>query len=416
MNTNNMNPDPGSQQWQGAPAAPQNPPPAPGQPPQPWQPQQPGQPGQPPQPWQPQQPGQPPQPGQPWQPQQQWDPNAAAPPKKKRFPIWIPIVAVVLIGAIVAGYFLLGGLKNVDNYELEGLRIKSVTSVVGDRKITGKESGVTNAGKFQKYTYKSDDSVADITAYFLDYLVDSEKFLLLTDFSSEQTSGTIEVGKNADTEGFIYLVKAKYDKDGYEITVSYDKGEVTPLDTDTDSDTDTDTDTGPDFDPIPPGDPEFVTMLKSNSYGFACEILFEAGGESLGGTGYYTRKDDMFAYQWGTGLFIFKNGLMYYCDTYEMTYFTEPSDMDDVASFFEIMQRSGDGSAELYGETLSYVEYSGGGMNMRFYLKDGDVHAFQYTEVEDGVTYKATIYVTEVYSTYLGDLFDHSRYTEIPHP
>jgi len=194
-----------------------------------------------------------------------------------------------------------------------------------------------------------------------------------------------------------------------------DSKKDTDLDTGDDQDKDPDKDdTG--LDPIPSGDPAFVKELKSNQYGFFCDIFIQSGSQTGTLEGMYTRYGDMFACQWDEMLYIYKNGLVYVCDTYEETYFKMSSGMDELALLFEYMQRSGEGTADLNGWKTNYIDYSSDGVTVRFFLEGDDVKAFQYDLVEEGQVYTLTCTITHNLHTFMADMFDPSRWTEVSPP
>ena len=169
---------------------------------------------------------------------------------------------------------------------------------------------------------------------------------------------------------------------------------------------------GDDPDPIPNGDPVFVAELLGGEYGFYGRVKLES---SNGGGEYdasYTAYNNMFAFKWGALHYIYKDGNSYWCDEYEMTYEKESSDRYFLDKAFSSMSRKSDGTMDLYGENLSYIKYNGSGLDILFFLKNGDVYAWQVEYKTQSGDVTLTCYVTSHSKQYMGDYFDHSRYTE----
>jgi len=354
-------------------------------------------------------------PPQPWQqsPQRNTGPYPIAPAGKK-FPVWIPIVAGALIVVIVGMYFFISGLrpKNVDYYELEGEKIPSLTKVLGEKKLVRTGTETYTKGKKLIYTYETEEGQARDVWEYLEYLVDREDFILVADGDRDAgTAEDLQVAKNAQDEEHVFIVEADYDRAGYTITASYSEGSVTVI-----GEPDPEPEPEPDPDPAPAEDPAFVKELRSNVYGFDCDVDIETTGLYGSGTGCYTRNVEPFAYAWDEAQYIFRDGLAYICDRNAKTFYTVKSGMPAIAILFETMQRAGSGNDTLNGRQLPYIDYTGGGLTARCFIESGDVIAMRYDITSGGQVYTVTLTITENHHTSIGDMFDTSSYTEVDPP
>jgi len=215
-----------------------------------WQqpPQQPAQqPAQqpPPPPPQWQQPQQPQPPQQQWQqPQQQWQQPQQAPqmqppepPKKKRR---IPLVVKILggcaigIGLIVGGIILvvsllLGGAGKEDFFKLGDDEVPSVKYILGEARDVVSSSTSTSSGATQRVIqYKVDSNQNVEMEKYSQALVKDYGFYQTTDTDFSGRTGTgFQFARESDEEDYIIIVNIDYDRNGYTLTLTRDRGTLT---------------------------------------------------------------------------------------------------------------------------------------------------------------------------------------------
>lgn len=111
----------------------------------------------------------------------------------------------------------------LSEYEVDDENIPSITSFVGEREVTGVESGTSNGVASKQYTYVSDTVYDDLLAY-VTALMD-QGWLVTQDIDLNVVPGSGELGKKSTEDGKILLVSFSYQESEYVIKIV--KGEGT---------------------------------------------------------------------------------------------------------------------------------------------------------------------------------------------
>jgi hypothetical protein len=131
-------------------------------------------------------------------------------------------VAFMVVSLILAAA-LAGCGAELEAYDMaDGDAVPSITSVVGEREVTGVQSSVSNGVTTKEYTYVSDTVYDDLLSY-VRALMD-EGWLVTQDIDLNVVPGSGELAAHSSEEGQVILVGFTYDDAGYVITVTKGKG------------------------------------------------------------------------------------------------------------------------------------------------------------------------------------------------
>lgn len=109
-------------------------------------------------------------------------------------------------------------------YEVGGESIPSITSVVGEREVTGVESSTDNGAVSKQYTYASASVYDDLWAYVQKLMEDG--WLVTQDIDLAVVPGSGQLGKKASEEGQIILLSFAYEDGKYAVKVTKAKGTI----------------------------------------------------------------------------------------------------------------------------------------------------------------------------------------------
>jgi len=112
----------------------------------------------------------------------------------------------------------------LSEYEAGDDRIPSITSVVGEREVTGVESSVKNGIVSKQYTYVSNSVYDDLLAYVSALMEDG--WLVTKDIDLKVVPGSGELGKKSSEEGQIVLLSFAYEDSKYTINITKGKGTI----------------------------------------------------------------------------------------------------------------------------------------------------------------------------------------------
>lgn len=137
----------------------------------------------------------------------------------------ILILLVIIIST--AGCGILKSAAALKEYDIGGDSIPSITSVVGERKVTGVEATIKDEVITKRYNYASNSVFDDLLTY-ITTLREDEGWLVTRDFNLETVPGSAELGKESADEGQILLMTLSYDDSGYELTIVKGEGSIEP--------------------------------------------------------------------------------------------------------------------------------------------------------------------------------------------
>lgn len=133
------------------------------------------------------------------------------------------VVSLILAAALAGCGAALKDAAQLEAYDMaDGDAVPSITSVVGEREVTGVQSSVSNGVTTKEYTYVSDTVYDDLLSY-VRALMD-EGWLVTQDIDLNVVPGSGELAAHSSEEGQVILVGFTYDDAGYVITVTKGKG------------------------------------------------------------------------------------------------------------------------------------------------------------------------------------------------
>jgi len=123
----------------------------------------------------------------------------------------------------LTGCAVLTNASQLAEYEMSGDRVRSITSVVGEREVTGVNTVTDNGVATKEYTYVSATVYDDLWAYVQKLMDDG--WLVTQDIDLAVVPGSGQLGTHSIEEGQILLLSFSYDDAGYVIEIV--KGEGT---------------------------------------------------------------------------------------------------------------------------------------------------------------------------------------------
>jgi|GEM_PF-1608350 len=120
---------------------------------------------------------------------------------------------------------ILSDAAELQEYDMSGDSVKTVNAVVGEREVTGVETGVTNGVINKQYTYESNSVFDDLMAY-TQYLRENG-WNVTQDYDLNVTPGNAQLAKeSADTDKILVLSIA-YEDSKYAIKITKGDGTLT---------------------------------------------------------------------------------------------------------------------------------------------------------------------------------------------
>lgn len=130
------------------------------------------------------------------------------------------VLALMLTGCGAA----MANAAKLNEYEMDSDSIPSITSVVGERKVTGVESSTNNGAVSKQYTYDSSSVYDDLWAYVKALMDDG--WLVTKDIDLKVVPGSGELGKKSSEDGQIILLSFAYEDAKYVIKITKGKGTI----------------------------------------------------------------------------------------------------------------------------------------------------------------------------------------------
>ena len=133
---------------------------------------------------------------------------------KRIFVIGALFILVLALGACSA----LSDAANLQSYDFGNDQVPSITSVVGERTVTGVSTGTGTGGQYKEFKYKADDPIADIQAYI--NVLQNQGWIVTQNDGDGHTSGTVQIGIESVDIDMIILVTITYDTSSYTLYVN----------------------------------------------------------------------------------------------------------------------------------------------------------------------------------------------------
>ena len=139
------------------------------------------------------------------------------------------LLAALLLGGCIALLTGCGALKKaaqLQSYDFGPDSIPSVNSVVGERQVTGVQSGTGGSGIYKEFTYESGTVSEDLIAYLIDDLL-AKDWYALVDFNLLELPGTAQLARESADSGQILIMDVSYEQGSYTIRLTKGEGTLT---------------------------------------------------------------------------------------------------------------------------------------------------------------------------------------------
>lgn len=154
----------------------------------------------------------------------------ARPYRRPIFRIFFRFISslILIIVLAIAGVYLLNFVNvkmsnDMDTYKAKGVSIPSIKYVINNREVTEvKYSYVNNIFK-KSYVYGNVEDAANDLIKYVSYLMEHEKFELLTPFNPAQPGSARLVAESTSTIGYLTVVDIDFTDSSYTITVYADQ-------------------------------------------------------------------------------------------------------------------------------------------------------------------------------------------------
>lgn len=134
----------------------------------------------------------------------------------------VAVLLVLIFAFMLSGCGILKKAAELSEYEVGGESIPSITSVVGERKVTGVESKIENGVTMKQYTYESTSVFDDLWAYITKCREDG--WLITEDIDLHVTPGSGQLGKESSDDGKILVIAFAYEDGKYAIKITKGDG------------------------------------------------------------------------------------------------------------------------------------------------------------------------------------------------
>ena len=153
------------------------------------------------------------------------------PPRKKKFPKWLAVVAIiaaVVVVAAILGISATGKAADRDFFKIGADEVPSVKLALGEKRdISNLKTGTTETGREMVINYKVSEGQGDDMGIYAKALMDDYGYINTTpyDFTGSRGSG-FEFAKESVMDGYVVLVRIDYDTSGYDLTLMVSAGEL----------------------------------------------------------------------------------------------------------------------------------------------------------------------------------------------
>lgn len=107
----------------------------------------------------------------------------------------------------------------LETYNIGRDKVPSITSVVGERTVTGVESEGENEFPSKQYTYQS-NSVFDDLSQYIQLLEEKEWIITADGYNLEESPGSVQFAKESADNGQILVLSINYKENEYAIKVT----------------------------------------------------------------------------------------------------------------------------------------------------------------------------------------------------
>ena len=139
-----------------------------------------------------------------------------------KFKILFFIVLSILVIAtiiVVVTSDITSKVSKLQFYEAAGENIPSITHIVGERKVSGVSSKVSNSVMYKEYSYYGMNSTVEDIQQYINYLSENDSFTIYSQLDPNTVVGQVQLGKKSMTTGKDILVTIKYEVGRYAISI-----------------------------------------------------------------------------------------------------------------------------------------------------------------------------------------------------
>lgn len=139
---------------------------------------------------------------------------------KQKIPFFI-VMSILVISTIlvIVAYTSTNKVAKLQYYDVAGDNIPSITHVVGERKVSGKSSKVSNSVLYEQYSYYGMNSAIEDVQEYIKYLSENDSFTIYSHLDPNTVVGQISLGKKSLTTGKDILLTIVYEVGRYTISI-----------------------------------------------------------------------------------------------------------------------------------------------------------------------------------------------------
>lgn len=138
-------------------------------------------------------------------------------------------LVLVALAFIMAGMLsacsIFSDAAKLQEYDFDSDKIPTINSQVGERKVTGVETSVTNGEPQKQYTYESSTVADDILAY-MQYLVDNG-WITTQAYDLTVSPGSVQLARESADAGKVLVISIAYEGSKYAIKITKTDGTLT---------------------------------------------------------------------------------------------------------------------------------------------------------------------------------------------
>lgn len=140
--------------------------------------------------------------------------------KKLKIPFFIAL-SIIVISAItlIISSTIISKITKQEFYDVAGDHISSITHVVGERKVSGSSSKVSNSVMYKQYSYYGMNSAVEDIQQYTNYLSENDSFTIYSQSNPNAVVGEILLGKKSLATGKDILVTIKYEVGRYTLYI-----------------------------------------------------------------------------------------------------------------------------------------------------------------------------------------------------
>ncbi len=137
-----------------------------------------------------------------------------------KIPLFI-VASILVISVIIliVTITITNKASKLQYYDVEGDSIPSITNVIGERKVSGKSSKVSNSVLYKRYSYYGMDSAIEDIQKYINYLSENDSFTIYSQLDSNVLSGQISLSKKSLKTGKDILLTIEYEVGRYTISI-----------------------------------------------------------------------------------------------------------------------------------------------------------------------------------------------------